>query len=177
MENAKEIYRQFEAMVQRHRSMLRNLCRQYADTDPERRRDLMQEVLAALWQRYDRLPAGASPMDERLWLYWTARKVFSNETRRQQRRLRLAHLDYEQMALLAAEEVKHDAETLRQLAAGFDEEERQLLELFIAGHNSYEIAELLHVSPSTITRRRDRLLERLREESRRERWLRSAGSS
>ena len=162
MGKAKMTYKEFEALLLRHQNRLQVLCRQYADNDFERRRDLMQEVTAALWERRARLGHGASFVEERLWVYWEARRVFSREMRHERRRLKTFHLGEEAWDVAAPEEESYN-EQLQELAAGLSYDEQRLLEFMLMGYSGVEIASLMGISAAAVSKRQRRLMERLRE--------------
>lgn len=96
----------------------------------------MQEVLLSLWRYRHTLRPEASGSDERNWVRWHCRSVWSHR----QRRPSLPMLSIGTLDDLSEETTDH-RELVEDLAEGLDERERRLLDLYFQG---YSIAEAGH---------------------------------
>ncbi len=151
-------YTDFDALVERHRGLIRSLCWRGADGDGALCADLMQEVLVQLWRQRHRLRAGASRGEEREWVRWHCRSVVSHH--RRQPLVPLVSLD--EAALVAAEAVDHRAE-LEALAAGLSEQEHRLLQLLMEGYSQVEIAALWQMHPDSVGRLKRQMIEKMKK--------------
>jgi len=156
-----QLYRAYETLVLRHRKIIWWLCWRHSHGDIERCRDLVQDVSATLWKRLDRLRTNATPLEEEAWVVMTTRSVLYNLERDEAAR----QVPTEQLSLAVelAEEQHHCREQLVELMSYLTPQERALLQRELDGYRQHEIAAELGVSVSTVSRRRDKILAKLRE--------------
>ncbi len=154
-------YSDFDALVQRHRRMIRAICLWNATGGAVQCDDLVQEVLASLWHYRHRLRSDASPGEERAWVRLHCRSVISHFRRRKQ--VETIPLD-EEMPLAAAESDDRRA-TIDELATGLTDHERQVLQLTLDGWSTDEIADELDVKNRTVVQIRWRIVQKMKEKA------------
>ncbi|MBR6048767.1 MAG: sigma-70 family RNA polymerase sigma factor [Bacteroidales bacterium] len=164
MDGQRDTTQHFAAMLEQHRRMLHLICLRYSSYNLELSRDMMQEVLTALWLRRGGLHADASPMEVTAWVMWQARSVASHERRRRRLTVQLLGSTAELPPSLLTTDGDEDSarQRLTALAEGLDGTDRQLFDLLMAGFSLTEIAETMKTSVSSVHRRYRRLVERMR---------------
>lgn len=153
----------FEARLTAHAGIVRKVAATHAWTEADRA-DLMQEIVAALWQawpRYDPTRTFST------WMYRVALNVAISHVRGEtvRRRHHVAY-DAEQHAA-AVEPADHETQqhtALLQRAMGtLDPMNRALLTLHLDELGHREIAEVLGISESNVATKLSRIKERLRK--------------
>jgi RNA polymerase sigma factor (sigma-70 family) len=152
-------YDDFDRLVQRHRSYIRRLCWWHASGRSEDCADLMQDCLAALWHFRHTLRPDASPAQERLWVKYHCRSVFSHRKRRWEPQF--TPLDEDR---LPAEEPPDNRAVIEELACNLSDRERHILDLILDGYSRSEIAALLDLKAGTVTQIRFRIIEKMKQE-------------
>ena len=152
----------FEARLRAHAGIVRKVAASYAWTSHDRD-DLMQDIVAALWQawpRYDPMRPFAT------WMYRVALNTAISQVRGEIRRRR-HHVAYD-VDLHDAEAPALDTEGDEQLALlqramhSLDPLNRALLMLHLDERSHREIAEVLGISESNVGTKLNRRKERLR---------------
>ena len=153
----------FEARLQAHAGIVRKVAGSYA-WNPHDRDDLMQDIVAALWQAWPRYDA-SRPFST--WMYRVALNVAISQVRGETRRRR-HHVAYD-ADLHDAEAPARDIDGDEQLALlqhamqSLDPMHRALLMLHLDERSHREIAEVLGISESNVGTKLTRLKERLRK--------------
>lgn len=154
--------RDFEDRLAAHAGIVRKVAASYAWTSHDRD-DLMQDIVAALWQAWPRYDP-SRPFST--WMYRVALNVAISQVRGETRRRR-HHIAYD-ADLHDAEAPARDAEDDEQLALlqramqSLDPLNRALLMLHLDERSHREIAEVLGISESNVGTKLTRLKERLR---------------
>ena len=152
----------FEARLRAHAGIVRKVAGNYA-WNPHDRDDLMQDIVAALWQawpRYDPTRPFAT------WMYRVALNVAISQVRGETRRRR-HHVAYEP-DLHDAEAPAGDVEgdellaLLQRAMQSLDPMHRALLMLHLDDCSHREIADVLGISESNVGTKLSRLKARLR---------------
>lgn len=160
MKNALTLHTAYEDLLLRHRQTIWKACWRFCKGDRDRCHDLVQEVTMVLWTRLGSLRRGASYFEERHWVYLVARSVLHSLHRAApDEPLRLQRAFAEELA----EEDCHCRELLVDLVAHLSDADRELLQRELDGYSRSEIAAQLGLAPSTITRRMDAIIEKLKE--------------
>lgn len=152
----------FEARLRQHAGIVRKVAGSYAWT-PHDRDDLMQDIVAALWQAWPRYDA-SRPFAT--WMYRVALNVAISQVRGETRRRR-HHVAYD-ADLHDAEAHASDAAETEQIALlqkamqSLDAMNRALLMLHLDERSHREIAEVLGISESNVGTKLNRIKERLR---------------
>lgn len=145
------------------------LCRA-VERDPERRRDLEQEILLALWRA---LPSFRGDCSPRTWVYRVAHNVAATHAARGSRdrlarAVALEDLDLEALPVDADRALL--LERVHALVERLRPGDRQVLLLWLEGLDTREIAEVTGLSPTHVTtkvhRARALLARGLAEEAR-----------
>lgn len=156
----------YDEVVAIHGAALARLGRAY-EMDPDKRRDLMQEVHLALWRSLA-LFEGACSL--RTWVYRVAHNVAASHVLGQRRLAsrRLISLD-EAEATLAAQGRESDAERAHTLGRVYDlihqlrPLERQIILLYLEGCDAASIAEVTGISSGNAATRIHRIKRLLAE--------------
>ena len=153
-------YGDFDALVARHRGLIKSLCWWYAGGDTERTADLMQEVMLHLWRYRHTLRAGAGELQERAWVWIRCRSVFEHL----QRRPRVETVPMEEALHVAAEDTTA-RDTIDRLSAELDDREHRVLELLLDGYTDGEIGEMMAVSDTEAKRLHATVIEKMRQKA------------
>ncbi|GAB1408636.1 sigma-70 family RNA polymerase sigma factor [Thermomonas brevis] len=153
----------FGQRLQAHAGIVRKVAATYAWT-PHDREDLMQDIIAALWQAWPRYDP-ARPFST--WMYRVALNVAVSQVRGETRRRR-HHVAWEpdvHGAPLPAHDHEGDERValLQQAMQALDAMNRALLMLHLDERSHREIAEVLGISESNVGTRLNRLKARLRQ--------------
>ncbi len=147
--------RSFMAFLTRVERRMFALCLRYAFFYRVPQRELLALTQSTAWQRYgEYLQAGG---DEGRWLH-----SIVGAAARQLRKERLLHHEPLEQALQQPAESTSGADELNEYIALLDDGERQVVQWVMEGYNYREIAERLGITPSAVTRRMQRIRERLR---------------
>lgn len=145
---------------------LQRLTRGY-EADPERRRDLYQEILVALWRA---LPSFAERSALRTFVLRVAHNVGASYVTRARRERQRAWVSLEEVAALpsgadghAALEHKQRLERIAELVRALRPLDRQVLLLHLDGLEPDEIAEVTGLSKTNVTTKVHRVRAVLRE--------------
>lgn len=151
-------YEDFDAIVTRHKTLIRRLCWWHADGNSSLCADLMQEAVTALWHYRHTLRPEATAQQERLWVKYHCRSVFSH--RRRRKNLDTVPLNEK---IDFAEPTNSHRETIEDLAIGLTLHEHQMLDLLLEGYNIAEIAELMNIKPASASTLRQRIIAKMRQ--------------
>ena len=152
----------FEARLHDHAGIVRKVAASYA-WNPHDRDDLMQDIIAALWQawpRYDPSRPFAT------WMYRVALNVAISQVRGETRRRR-HHIAYDAElhdaeAPVTAHEDDEQLALLQQAMQSLDAMNRALLMLHLDERSHREIAEVLGISESNVGTKLTRIKAHLR---------------
>jgi len=152
----------FVALLHEHRAILYKVAFGYC-RNREDRVDLVQEMATQLWRSFGRYD---SRVKFSTWAYRVAMNVAISHFRGEGRRIRdtlpFDELAYEIAdAAPLADEAGDNMRVLRQLIDGLDELNRALVLLYLEGHTSEEIAEIVGISPGNVTTRMNRVKNEL----------------
>ena len=136
-----ERYNDFDGLMLRHKALIRRLCWWHSGGESALCSDLMQEVAIDLWHYRHTLRPDATEQQERLWVKYHCRSVFSHRRRRK----------------------KIDTVPLEDLATGLSPHEHQLLEMLLNGYGIGEIAEAMQIKASSASQLRLRVIGKMRE--------------
>jgi len=152
----------FLALYHEHRAILYKVAFGYC-RNREDRVDLVQDMSIQLWRSFGRYDGRVKFST---WAYRVAMNVaishFRGEGRRVRDTLPLDDLAYELPADdTFGEEASDNMRVLRHLIDGLDALNRALVLLYLEGHASEEIAEIIGISPANVTTRINRLKSEL----------------
>jgi RNA polymerase sigma factor (sigma-70 family) len=152
----------FLALLHEHRAILYKVAFGYC-RNREDRVDLVQEMAIQLWRSFGRFDGHVKFST---WAYRIAMNVAISHFRGEGRRIRdtlpLDELAYEFAADdPLAEDAGDNMSVLRGLIDGLDELNRALVLLYLEGHTSEEIAEIIGISPGNVTTRMNRVKNEL----------------
>jgi len=155
----------FLALLNEHRAILHKVAYGYC-RDREDRADLVQEMAIALWRSFPRFDGRVKFST---WAYRVAMNVAISRLRGEGRRFRDT-VPIDQLAIEPGGEdpmlegAGDNMRVLRRLIDGLDDLNRALILLYLDGHTSEEIAEIVGITPGNVTTRVNRLRQRLQEE-------------
>jgi len=159
-----EVRTEFAELLGRHAGIVRKVAASYSRNAHDRA-DLMQEIVAQLWQAYPRYDR-ARPFST--WMYRVALNVAISSVRsEQQRRDHVMEFDPENHDI-AAESTDHAADQqlamLQRLIASLDPMSRAVMMLYLDDRSHRDIAEILGISESNVGTKIGRLKQRIREQ-------------
>lgn len=132
---------------------LQRLARGY-EADPEKRRDLLQEVHLALWQSFASFDGRCSL---RTWVYRVAHNVGASHVIRDRRARSRVFVGVETLDIIPDEEdvelAFHQREALQRLLAIIQRlkvPDRQVILCYLEGMDATSIAEIVGLSPSNV---------------------------
>ena len=152
----------FIALLHEHRAILFKVASGYC-RNREDRVDLVQEMAIQLWRSFGRYDGRVKFAT---WAYRVAMNVAISHFRGEKRRIRDT-LPFDDLAYeLAAddplaEQAGDNMRALLRLIDGLDELNRALVLLYLEGHTSEEIVEIVGISPGNATTRMSRLKSQL----------------
>lgn len=159
MPSGNDRYDEFDRLVHRHGAYIRRLCWWQSSGRSEDCADLIQDCLLDLWHFRHTLRPNATEGQERLWVKYRCRSVFSH---------RKGPRPYELVPLDAARSVADDPEDKRRLleemACCLNELEHQVLTLLLDGYSRTEIGEMLDLTPKHVSQIRFRIIEKMKKE-------------
>lgn len=121
-------------------------------------RELVQDVMVALWQRMDYLDPASTPRQVNRWLQRLMRQaVFDRYFRRRP----LPTVPVEEAAAVSDDE-GHDRELLDDLVSRLDPDERQLIAERLEGYTPAEMAEQHRTTVNTMNQRLSRITKKLK---------------
>lgn len=131
---------------------LERLARAY-EADPDKRRDLLQEIHLALWRSFEHF---AQRCSLRTWVYRVAHNVAASQVLRQRRaNARLVSLEeVERAPLRDANEAagrRTELECLLQLIQGLKPLDRQVILSYLEGLDAASIAGITGISPAHVS--------------------------
>jgi RNA polymerase sigma-70 factor (ECF subfamily) len=152
--------------ITEHGIMIRRLGRGY-EADPERRRDLLQDIHLELWQSLE-LFDGRCAL--RTWVYRVAHNVAASHIVRQ-RRIAARLVDLEALDTEPAPvdgetqaDHRHAAQKLLGLIHQLRPSDRQIILLYLEGETAAEIAEVTGLSSSNIATKIHRIKKLLHQQ-------------
>lgn len=151
-------YSEFDALVERHRGLLRSLCWRAAQGDGTLCADLMQETIVQLWHQRQRLRASASEGETREWVKLQCRSVLSHY----QRHNKPTVVPLAKAASIPVDAVDH-REQLDDLATTLDEQEHRLLQLLMEGYTQVEIAAMWGIHEDSVGRMKRKMIEKMKK--------------
>ena len=146
--------------------MIRRLGRGY-EADPDRRRDLLQDVHLELWRSLE-LFDGRCAL--RTWVYRVAHNVAASHVVRQRRicarLVDLEAIEWEPAPVDGEAQADHRyaAQKLLDLVHQLRPADRQILMLYLEGETAAEIAEVTGLSPSNIATKIHRMKKLLQQQ-------------
>lgn len=155
----------FLGQLHQHKAILYKVANAYCSRR-EDRGDLIQDIVAELWQAWPRFEA-AAPFAA--WMQRIAVNVAISFYRGESRRIRDA-LPIEEFGMdLAAADRVMDAEgddlrALHQLIARLDEVNRALILLYLEGYSQSEMAVMVGLTPTNVATRINRIKQKLQRE-------------
>jgi RNA polymerase sigma factor (sigma-70 family) len=147
-----------EAVAQ-HGEALQRLARA-TEANPERRRDLLQDMLVALWRSFASYDARCAV---RTWIYRVAHNVAATHVDKERRLHRGAVTIDEIQHLPSPENIpadleqSHAVERLNALIRQLKAPDRQIITLYLEGLDAAAIADVIGLSPGAIATRVSRL--------------------
>ncbi|MBO7101751.1 MAG: sigma-70 family RNA polymerase sigma factor [Bacteroidales bacterium] len=153
-----ERYTDFDKLMLRHKTLIRRLCWWHSGGESALCADLMQEVAIDLWHYRHTLRPDATEQQERLWVKYHCRSVFSHRRRRKT-------IDTESLAEKhdIAEPAEDLRETIEELATDLNPHERKMLDLLLNGYSIAEIAAQLQIKATSASQLRFRVIEKMKQ--------------
>ncbi len=150
----------YNDLLRRHAAVVWAMCRNAAQGDGERCRDLFQDVAVRLWIHLGELRHDAQPHEERAWVEWQTRHILEHATRR------IRPTPTENLPEQADEKEAADAEvraTVDDLLAQLQPNDRMLVQMRLDGYSAEEIATKMGISRDSVYQRWHRIVTLLRK--------------
>lgn len=145
-------------LIERHQAAIGAICRSFCFV-AEDREDLRQEILLRLWQGWkSRQPAKGTSFT---WLYRVALNTAIDWRRRRQRQPESVPLDG--FDIPDDPYLREQSTHLNALIAQLPDADRSMLQLYLDGFSSTEIATLTGKSVTNVTTRLSRIKDKLRK--------------
>ena len=156
---------EFLTMLEQCHSMILRVCMVYADRDPDRIKDLYQDIICNLWKMYPRFEGGSSA---KTWVYSIALNTAHLQYRTSSRRPRLVGWDDcpgGMVEELCADPEDGDDEVARlyRLIDLLDQEDRTILFLYIDRVPQHEIGKILNMSDLAVRMKIHHLKQKLKK--------------
>ena len=139
---------------------IERLARSY-EADPEKRRDLLQEIHLQIWRSFKGYQRQCSL---RTWIYRVAHNVAASHVGKHQRAGLLRYVTLEEIESLsetidpeAAVDRKKTLDALQTLIQSLEPLEREMILLYLEGFGPAEIAEVSGISPGNVATKIHRL--------------------
>jgi RNA polymerase sigma-70 factor (ECF subfamily) len=149
----------YQQAIQAYGDALDRLVRAY-EFDPEKRRDLLQEIHLALWRSFEKFEARCSM---RTWVYRVAHNISASHMIRQRRTnaplLSLEEIDSAEDPAISVVGThdRIDIERLLQLIRQLNPPDRQLMLLYLEDLDAPAIGEIMEISSVNVRSRIHRI--------------------
>jgi len=160
MKRSKE---EFLGILEANRGIIFKICNSYC-SDPEDRRDLVQDVIVQLWRSFDKY-------DEQYkittWMYRIALNVAISSSRKSATRKKYStQVDHEFVFISDNDDSdqSEDLTLLREFINQLDDMNKALMVLYLDGNSYDEIASILNISSSNVGTKLGRVKQQLRQQ-------------
>lgn len=155
----------FLTLLEEHKGILYKVANAYCK-NREDRPDLIQEIIAQLWQSFDRYDEGRRFST---WMYRIALNLAISFYRRENRRIRdTVPVEEGGLDIAGADQVLHEVRDDVRLLHGFiqqlDELNRAIIILYLDGCNHDAIAEVVGISSTNVSTRINRIKQKLQRD-------------
>lgn len=153
-------YALFDNLIEQNRRMIRILCWRHSSGDEELCAELVQECYLAIWFRLGTLRRGSIALQQRAWVAWQCRSVFSHRKRKD----RPIWLPVDALAesIPSPDNDNSLREQIEELAVDLNAKERQLLDLLLEGYQLTEIAHMWGITYSAVKKKKQRMIEKMK---------------
>lgn len=151
---------EFIAMLDSCRGTIFKVCLLYTDRSPEAIEDLFQEIACDLWESYTTFKRTSSV---NTWVYRVAKNTALMAQRRTARQPSFMRLDKSLYDTVAAEGGDENLLQLYELVGRLPEEEKILMDMYLASVPQNEIARQLGISELAVNKRISRLKQKLKQ--------------
>lgn len=144
--------RNFIRIVDDHQSIIKSLCRAYYSTDDDRK-DVFQDIVLQLWKSFESF-RGESNIST--WIYSVSLNTILSKVRNEKKKIITESITCTELKFSNAM-ADDDAELLNivlQYLTGLD---KAIVILYLEGYKNKEIAEILHLTPTNISTRLNRV--------------------
>lgn len=157
--NGNEREQRYADFLDRFGGNIVNFCNDSSDSLHEAK-DLMQDVLAALWIVLPQLRTDSTPRQQNRWLYRVMHTVLWRHLRRW-RKGKHRLLPMRVSDDIAAPEDDGQAALLAELSAALPDKDRALVDDTLAGYSTNEIASRHGMTPGSVSTRMNRIKKKL----------------
>ena len=150
----------FMAMLGRCEGLIYKVCLTYTSRTRESVADLYQEIVCNLWNGYRKF---RSESKESTWVWRVAVNTALGMCRHMQTQPQMVEIPAELFDTLAEEQPNGVLQRFYELVDMLDEDERELMMLYLSDATTAEMATVLKCPLRTVERRISRLKQRLKE--------------
>ncbi len=151
---------QFLAMLGECQRIIFNICLLYTDRQYDNMRDLYQEIVYNLWKAW---PRYREECKESTWVYSIALKTAVQSCREKAKHPEVITIDESVLETLADEESNRCYDKLYRLIDSLDDDEKNLVFLYLDRHPLKEIATITGCSEDAVKKRISRLKIKLQK--------------
>lgn len=163
----RNINEQYYRLIERHKDMIERLCMSHSSGEYHRCAEMRQSCLIRIWRRMGRLPVDATPIKERMWVYWQCRSAI-HRWRRKRREIPMVPIDETIADTLAVPDGGEVRDRLEVLSEVLTPHERHAFWMMAGGYTAEEIAMELGIKRHSAEQLRYRIMQRIRQRYRKD---------
>lgn len=160
--NARQQYDEFNNLIERHKALIDWLCSRHTLGDENRSAELRQDCYISLWHYLPTLRKGASHFQEKAWVAWHCRSVFSHLNYRR-RTHQLLPIDENMTDSIREPDNSNLQDTIDSLASQLTAHERSAFYLMAQGYSAEDISKELGIKHHSAVVLRHRIIEKLKK--------------
>ena len=147
----------FLQITNQNRGLIRSLCQLYFGS-AEDQKDAFQDVILQLWKSFDSFRGEAAIST---WIYRVSLNTILAIIRKEKKVVAVEPID-ERHLLISNAKADDDVELLLIIIQSLKDIDKAIVILHLEGYQNKEIAEILHLSPSNVSTRFNRIKARLK---------------
>lgn len=150
----------FGRFLEEYQLFIWKLCNRYADGDLAVGLDHVQEITILLWLRFGKLRADAHPRQQEKWIGYIARDYFRSLSRRKKEP---AEPFDETVHATDTSDADTPSSLLGEYLVCLAPSEREVVDLYVQGFKTKDIAQLLGISAAAVRQRLYRAVVHMRD--------------
>ena len=151
----------FDNLMERHSKLIRKLCWRHSSGSEALCNELVQECYIYIWFHLQSLHRNATALQEKTWIAWQCRSVFSHRRRRRSRDW--LPIDGYLADVLPDPTNSSVREQIAEMSIDLNESERCTLELMLKGYTVEETAIMQNIKPDSVKKQRQRIVRKMKQ--------------